>query len=177
MADGNDGGSSAGDAASGGADGVAPVAQSDTGKDPQARIAELERKLAQATGRAGSTQADLTSQLAAEKAERVAVQARADAAARRLIERDVLDEVLSAAPAATRKAIRLVAGSLIEKRAEINADADGTYATVAKDIVDRITADAPELFKPSANVGTTPHANTGSAPQGGVLVIGGKTIF
>lgn len=173
VADENDGSASAGEAASGGQSTGAQA------PDPAARIAELERKLAQATGRAGSTQADLTAQLAEAKTNFATEKARADAVSRKLVERDVLDEVLHAAPAATRKAVRMVAASMLEKQATLTPDADGTFATAAKAIVERITADAPELFKPAAgsHTTTTPHVDAGAPPKGGVLVINGTTIF
>ena len=182
MADGTDGSSSAGDAASGGADGngsVATGAQGDGGTiDYKARYEESQRLLAKATGKAGSTQADLTTQLSAANAASATATARADKAMRSVLERDVLDEVLEKAPAHTRKAIRLVASSMLEKHPEIKQDTDGTFATTAKAIVDKITADAPELFAAKSNVGTAPHVATGSEPSKGVVVLdSGKVLF
>lgn len=177
MADGNDGGSSAGDAASGGANG-AGVVDSDTGTtDYKARCADLEQKLAKATGKAGSTQADLTTQLHAATNLSTAEKARGDKLERQLLERDALSEVLEQSPAHTRKAIRLVASSLLEKHSEIKPDADGTFATVAKSIVDKITADAPELFAAKPNVSTSPHVKTSTQPASGLLEVDGVRIF
>lgn len=184
MADGTDGGSSAGDAASGGAGGNgsgAGGAQSDTGTiDYKALCADLEQKLAKATGKAGSTQADLTTQLHAANASSASEKARADKAAREVLEQKALAEILDSAPSVdSRKAIRLVAGAMLKEQREITPDADGTFAMTAKAIVDKITADAPTLFAAKQNVGTSPHVPTaaGSQPSGALLEINGKRIF
>lgn len=165
MEDGNEGGSGAGDAASGGADqssGGAPNAPSDSDKvDWKARAEKAERDLAKVSGTAGSKQADLTSQLVAAKNESAADKAARQAAERELAARDVIDEVLIKAPAATRNAIRLAAKGLISGIGDLS---DKTKAAQA--IVERINSDAPELFKPAVH--TMPHVNGESQSREGL---------
>lgn len=170
MADGNDGGSSAGDAASGGADGSGAAGDGGT-IDWKARAEKAEQLLAKATGKAGSTQADLTAQLGNANSERDSAKAHAAQLERELKQRDVLDAVREQAPPSMRKAVTLAARGLLP-----SIDLSDPEAA-AKAVIDKITADAPELFKPSANVSTSPHVSTGAPPSGGVLVIDGKTIF
>lgn len=174
MADGNDGGSSAGDAASGGADGSDTAgAQGDAGTiDWKARAEKAEQLLAKATGKAGSTQADLTAQLGNANTEKEREAARANQLARELKQRDVLDTVLEKAPPSMRKAVRMAALGVLPTIDITDA------AAAAQSVIDKINTDAPELFKAAPNVGTSPHVSTAtSTAQGGVLVIGGKTIF
>jgi hypothetical protein len=173
VADGNEGGSSAGDAASGGADGNVSAGGTATGTtDPQARIAELEKALAKATGKAGSTQADLTAQLTAANNLATTANARAEQLARDLLSRDVLDVVAEKAPASMRNAVRLAARGLLPSIGDLSDPAKAAEAVIAK-----INTDAPELFKPS--VSTTPRVTGGgdTGPAGVVLTADGKRLF
>ncbi len=173
MADDQDGGLSAGEAASGGAGASDSASGGDAGGtiDWKARAEKAEQLLAKATGKAGSTQADLTAQLGHARSEHDREKSRAEQLERELKQRDVLDAVREKAPPSMRKAVTLAAKGLLP-----SIDISDPEAA-AQAVIEKINSDAPELFKASAAVSTSPHVATGNAPSGGVLVIGGKTIF
>lgn len=159
----------AGSAGGGESGGSASSDKGGAATDWKAKYEELERTHQRVTGKAGSTQSTLQTELATEKQARAAAEAEKAAAQRELRETKVLEEVLAKAPEKTRAAIRLAARGLIPGVEE----PDPQKAAAA--VLQQIEAAAPELLKPS--VATVPHVQGGQARAGLAFTKNGERLF
>lgn len=138
--------------------------------DWKSKYEQLQREHARVTGKAGSTQADLQSQLQAAQADLAAERLKAGALEKEVHTSKVLDEVLAKAPEKQRAAVRLAAKGLIPSIAET----DPQKAAIA--VLAQIEAAAPSLLKPE--LPTHPTVNgTGEARKGLAFTKDGKQLF
>lgn len=161
--------------AGGGESGVAAgSAQSGTeATDWKAKYEELERTHAKVTGKAGSTQSNLQTELTNEKAARAAAEAKAAVAEKKLFDVTVMTKVLSQAPEESRGVIEMVAQGILPTITEPDPE------KAAEAVLAKINERAPKLVKPPTTVvAVLPHTQNGDAGQPGVAFTpSGKRLF